>query len=478
MLLNKKQWTIFLFLIFSILIFDFGFAQDIEIDQSKTIFLLDNSIGSAPQDRAGHKNGNIDAGERITFQVALRAIYGDFLSTSVNITCVDNKIKILTPKLSFNTIQEGKTRIANTKLVVEVSKGISHNETIQLHFQINDSQKRKSDNSYINYADYYSFKVNNVGPVKYKRAIIDDDNIGQSKGDGDGIIEKSDRDIEVHLKLKNYGKPSIENSKVRLSSSIKNIRILNGNKKIRFIKGNGNETPVDYVFYIDERGPNSIDLVPMRVNITGSYNGHLYHWVDEFKIGNAFGNLSLDVKNTGVKVLANNKIFNTTKKRYFANTDVSLNFSKNGYDNLFGEVPIKPYKTTFVEVNLVKNPFQDISYIDYKEEKSLLSITTPEDFVNKRSYQDFYIPPKNFKKESKRRYGWIAFASVLSVGLLVDILGYIEKNNYDDGGYPHEGSTAEDYTVGLGSLIMGVWGVGAGFLFRPKGYKRIESSTG
>jgi len=418
-------------LIFVLIVFFSGIlkGQDrIRINLNETKLFLDEAVGYSTQVRAGHKNGNIDAGERVTFQVALLAMVGDFISTSVLITCNNKNINVITPKLSFDDIQEGSTVRANKKLIVEINPNAKHNELIKLDFKINDSQKRTSAGAYVNFYDTYSFKVNKVGPIQYGRAIIDDDNIGQSEGDGDGVIEKSDGDIEVPLILKNLGQPNINDVTVKLSSTIKNIRIPENTHRYNYVKGGGEgETAADYVFYIDERGARAIDFVPMKLTINGTYQGFNYNWIHHFKLGNVYGYLNVKVNNTEGATKVDGKLLYTTKKKFLANKDIGVSFTKPNFSTLsIPYVPIEENKTTYVEATLIEGLTPELEYVDYLKEKPYVSLTAPTDFANKRPQSDFYRKPANLRKETKYEGGFWYFISLSGAGWL---LGTILTDN-------------------------------------------------
>ncbi|MBU4485902.1 MAG: formylglycine-generating enzyme family protein [Candidatus Delongbacteria bacterium] len=258
------------------------------IKVSSTRIKVDEAIIKSPQYlAAGDKNGLIDSGEKISLEIALQATLGDFISTSAKISSNDQYIKIITSKVDYNDIQQGRSVWGNNPLVFEIKPDCPHKHVVEFDVKIYDSNKRDPNNRYIEFIEKLKVTVNKVGPIEYSGAIIDDDDIGQSQGNDNKIIEKSDGNIEIPLRLINKGDADVKDARVKLSTESRDIKILESEKPYNLIKGASEAwTPADYLFKVEDNSKvNKIYYLPLKLEITGYFEGYKYDWVHEFGIG-------------------------------------------------------------------------------------------------------------------------------------------------------------------------------------------------
>ena len=382
-------------------------SQDnIKFDNFK--LLSDISNLSSVEGRAGNRNGKIDFGERITMQIALKAVKGDFISTSAFITTNDPYVNIITKKISYEDIAEGSTLYGVENLLLDISSEAPHLHRAEIDLEILDSRKRDTEGNYIPFKDSFTFTINRVGPIQYGGAIIDDDNIGQSQGNGNMIIEKSDGRIEIPLVLRNLGVATVTNAVVRLTTSRNYVTIIEDTHKYPAIEsGSDGVTPSDYVFILNESAPQSVPFLPMKLEITGNYGGTTYSWVHEFRLGQFFGELKVNVEPADAEVFVSHRRQgegNMTLSKIPVDDFVEITMKKQGYQTETLLVPVKENQTTAVNVRMVK---------EFTPELPL-----PE--LNLAKWEDYYRQPV-LLPESKKVVsgGMILFGSgLMSLGAL------------------------------------------------------------
>ncbi|MFY0605972.1 MAG: hypothetical protein JXR10_04600 [Cyclobacteriaceae bacterium] len=404
---------ILIFAITNLLFFGLLHAQD-DIRLEKYKFLSDESVDRSIAGRAGNHNGNIDAGEKISIGISLKAIEGDFISTSAKITTNDRYINVINSKIDFDDIAEGTIADGKQDLVFEIDIDCPHNHRVYFEVKINDSGKRNRDGSYINFFDEMEVVTNKVGPLIVGRKIIDDDDIGQSTGNDDGIIDKEDGKIEVPLTISNEGVPTVNFVKAKLSSRQSFVEIFDNSLEYNQLAGGTDTyTPADYVFRLSENAPNTSTKVDMKLSLTGEFNGFKYDWTDEFSLGSYFyGSLVIDSKTPNSKVYLNDSLLNIRSDFELNNLRVdNVHHIRIEAPNHISEsltIPIKPDKTTRLEATLAERP------TTFKTEKDLTS------------YFTYYSEPTLLPESKERlKLPLTSFMAILSVPVLaVEFDGY------------------------------------------------------
>ena len=119
-----------------------------------------------------------------------------------------------------------------------------------------------------------------IGPLEYYSHSIDDDTIGSSNGDGDGVAECGES-IELNITLKNQGGATATGVSASLSESDSYITISDSSEDFPDIPGGGTgEDENDYDFDVASHTPNG-RVITFDLDITAS-NGGL--WSDTFDV--------------------------------------------------------------------------------------------------------------------------------------------------------------------------------------------------
>ncbi|MBN2789195.1 MAG: hypothetical protein JXR69_03320 [Candidatus Delongbacteria bacterium] len=415
-------------------------TDDIKVSNIKLI--SDKAVVKEPfYLTAGDNNGNIDAGEQINLGISLKAVIGDFISASVKFNSDDEYLKIKTKKINFNDISQGASIQGNNPLIVEINPECPHEHKIVINLKIYDSNKKDNSNRYLVFKDSIKLTVSKVGPIEFSGAIIDDDDIGQSEGNGNQIIEKSDGDIEIPLVLKNRGKADVSNAEVKLTSQERWINISENVKTYSNIPAaSEGGTPADYVFKLHSSAPSySVPFVPMRLRITGFYGPYKYNWIHDFKLGKFFGKLNITVNPSDAEIYVNNEFRNSgslNEKKPI--DDYKIKISKYGYIDEEFEIPVKEDKTTYVEVNLGEKLNKG------KDLKSFSEYNYGYDYnLKKYTWQDFYEEPYKLK-ENRKSYTCKNMYIVL--GSLCVLPGIMSQGDEEE----------DQRQIGVGAIVIGI----------------------
>lgn len=409
----KRKKILIMLLILSILVLNCKLL----VSQDSIVFnnfnlISDVSNLSTVEGLAGNRNNNIDFGERITLQIGLKALSGDFISTSVFITSKDPYITIKTPKINFDDIKQGEILFGTENLVIDISNEAPHRHNAKISLEIMDSRKKDVNGNYIVFEDEFTITISRVGPIQYGGAIIDDDNIGQSQGNNNMIIEKSDGRIEIPLFLKNIGKATVTDARVTLVSNRNYVTIFENTHQYDFIRSSGDgSTPADYVFSLNNAAPESVPYLPMKLEITGNYEEYIYKWTHEFRLGQFFGKLKINTEPLDAEIIINKR--NEGKGM--------VNLAKVPVDN-FVEIEIRKfgYQTETLIVPVVEDKLTDVTVVLAKNAEAKLDL--PE--LNLEKWENYYQEPillASSKKVLHKGYFWSAIGTA-AVGFTVSAL--------------------------------------------------------
>ncbi len=354
---------------FSLIVLFVLFSVTHVFSQDKIIFhdyklLNDVSLIKTVEGLAGNRNGNIDFGERITLQLSLRAVKGDFISTSAFVSSSDPYVNVITSKVSYNDISEGSVLPGNEHLVIDISPDAPHLHKAIINLKIMDSRKRDENGEYLVFADNFTITIHRVGPIQYGGAIIDDDNIGQSQGNGNMIIEKSDGRIEIPLILRNTGRANVTDTVVKFSSLRDYVTIIEDTHRYASIKaGADGYTPSDYVFFLNDAAPQSVSFLPVKLQISGKYGGYDYNWIHDFRLGQFYGQLNVNVEPADAELIVNRKKEGTGQVRLTkvpVDEFIVITAKKDGYRTETFFVPVREDQTTRVDVIMMKDMVEEL----------------------------------------------------------------------------------------------------------------------
>lgn len=196
----------------------------------KTDIVFSNSIvrsesqNSNTEPSPGIGNQLFDAGEKILMDVDLKNTSDNYyISSSAFFSTTSNYIKIPTQNIRYDEIEPGQIKRSPTMIELNIDPETPHGHKAVIDIKVLDSGYEG--------AIYTSFpiQVAKVGPIGFEKAIVDDDNIGGSEGNGDGIFEPGEI-IEFIAFIENQGS-------VRLKDVIVKITPLDdANKYVRMIE--------------------------------------------------------------------------------------------------------------------------------------------------------------------------------------------------------------------------------------------------
>lgn len=147
----------------------------------------------------GLSNRVADAGESIDLAVYLKNFsQKDYISTSAFFSTEDAFVNVESNNIRYDEIYPNETIKSPTPIVMHIAADTPHGHTAEVSIRIQDSAYRQSLRS------SFFLPIDNVGPIDFQRAIVDDDVIGGSQGDDDGILEAGET-IELIIFIQNKG---------------------------------------------------------------------------------------------------------------------------------------------------------------------------------------------------------------------------------------------------------------------------------
>jgi hypothetical protein len=238
----------------------------------------------------GIGNGRLDAGERIEMLVDLRnASSNYYVSTSAFFESEDRHVDVRGYNIRYDEILPGESTRSPQPIVMEASPETPHGYVLAVDIVAEDSAyKRKIRIP-------FRLSICNLAPVLFERAVVDDDNIGGSRGDADGVLEVGET-VEFIVFVENTGKEAREDVVIRLMPSPDSApyveMIEDEHTYERIASGGEAAIPVDYDFRIlpsAGRAPRTL-----RFTVEASSNVHdregiadpnwRYKWTDTFEI--------------------------------------------------------------------------------------------------------------------------------------------------------------------------------------------------
>ncbi len=191
--------------------------------------------------------------------------------------------------VKLKIVNTGKGNAYNVKLRVtgfinrnikigEIKKGEEIEKSISFKIPLNVKTGEKSIKLMVDAGEYspepvvVKFYTHAPLPPSFRIiASIDDDNVGLSVGNGDGIIQPREQ-IELHLKVKNVGKGKARDVKILGTPKNKKIRMIKGEDKLGNLPPGG-EVEGTLVFFV----PSEYSRKDMAINVrieeaTGLWN--------------------------------------------------------------------------------------------------------------------------------------------------------------------------------------------------------------
>ncbi|SYZ71974.1 hypothetical protein TRIP_C20089 [Candidatus Zixiibacteriota bacterium] len=164
----------------------------------------------------GNNNGRIEAGERIGLLVTVQnQSFAAATNCFVKISSGDtSQIRVISDSVYIGTVISGGWAVASANLVLEVDAALADQKVFgKLNFLLGKTG--------VDYSEDHQILIN--APVLRKDAhVIDDDNLGFSDGNGNGIIESGEI-IELPINLRNDGFGDIDGISAVLSSTDPNL---------------------------------------------------------------------------------------------------------------------------------------------------------------------------------------------------------------------------------------------------------------
>ncbi|HEY9054746.1 MAG TPA: hypothetical protein VIO60_08000, partial [Rectinemataceae bacterium] len=169
---------------------------------------------SLERDRGYQGNGNraIDSGEVLSLGISLKN-HGskDWRSTSAFLMSMDPLVQVDVSEVIYSVRDEstGETRTfvpgmeidSPTSYTISISPECPDQAELKLKLRVWDSDFGGENDEF---AEYFTIKVNRVGPLVFGDIKIDDDIPGYSNGNGNGIIEPKET-IEYRMAVRNDG---------------------------------------------------------------------------------------------------------------------------------------------------------------------------------------------------------------------------------------------------------------------------------
>jgi hypothetical protein len=211
-------------------------------------------------------------------------------------------VEILNSRIIYEDMAEGTRRTGGSPLevVIDYRSGQEppHGHVINFSVVISDSHHRKADGTYDTRLASLSIPVNNVGPLAFGGAIVDDDRVGSSQGDGDRVIERGES-IEIPLFVRNSGLVDLERVTVTLDTAEDYVEITDDTLEYSSLPAaQVRGTPADFDFRVLEGAPAQIRSLPMTLTLDGYAREAQasYRWVHAFELGTFLGSVRIDTE--------------------------------------------------------------------------------------------------------------------------------------------------------------------------------------
>jgi len=265
-------------------------TKDITIDLSKylksDIVFVEYKIVNDKRYKGytpGIYNSYWDAGEQVDFYLTLRNVSENYyISSSAFLSVEDPFIEILGDNIRFDEIYPGRDKRSITPITLFINPNTPNDHSATINAKILDSGFEK-----VNFTSF-PIKIYNVGPVEFEKAIVDDDNLGGSWGDSDGILEKGEI-IELIIFIRNNGVVDLKRvtAKLKPSQSSNNfVTILDDKHEYEILKSRQDKSiPADYDIRLNENIGNSPIKLTFTLSIIAQADfGGFYKWESDFEL--------------------------------------------------------------------------------------------------------------------------------------------------------------------------------------------------
>lgn len=231
----------------------------------------------------GINNKYFDAGEKVDFYLTLvNNSENYYISSSAFLSVSDPYLKIIGDNIRFDEIYPNKNKKSLKPITLFIDPNTPNNHETEIMVKIKDSGFDK-----VNFTAF-PITIYNVGPVDFEKAIVDDDNLGGSQGDGDGVLEAGEI-IELIIFIRNKGVVNLQNVKAKLTpsnSSRLHVNIQDDEQEYENIKSKTDRSiPADFDIKLNNSIGNSPVKLTFKLSIFGNTSsGAQYSWESDFEL--------------------------------------------------------------------------------------------------------------------------------------------------------------------------------------------------